>query len=263
MKKLKIAYGMKINFTEKIFKHYFSLRCIPKNEARQQIGSIRIRLNADYFAYSSDGFGNRLVYGYKQQPHKLLDLYLETEATVDWEKYDTNCRLNSIFLLPTAPTAVGTNLSSFCDECHQKFQHLSNDYDKAIQLMKEIHSRMQYVKGSTDIKTPAEEAFSKKKGVCQDYAQIMIATARKLHIPARYVAGIMENETLTHAWVEIFANNRWYGFDPTNNLLVNDSYVVFSRGRDYSDCLVNKGLFFGAMAKQVQDIEVQAKYMEE
>lgn len=83
----------------------------------------------------------------------------------------------------------------------------------------------------------------------------MAAITRKLKIPSRYVAGIMMNESTTHAWVEIFANNRWYGFDPTNNLLVNDTYLVFSRGRDYKDCLVNRGIFFSPFfARQSQTI---------
>ena len=63
----------------------------------------------------------------------------------------------------------------------------------------------------------------------------MIAMLRYLHIPCRYVAGIMENENYTHAWVEVYLENKWYGFDPTNNTEVKDSYIVFARGRDAKD----------------------------
>lgn len=262
MKSFHIKYSLKIFFSQEIHNHYFSLRCIPNSEARQTIDHVRIRLNADYFAFSNDGFGNHFIYGYKQKPHNILDLYLETAAVVDWQKYDVDNHLNSIFCLPTATTAIGDKLELFYQECKNLCMNLKTDYEKAVCIMQRIYQYMHYEKNITDIKTTAEEAYGMGKGVCQDYAQIMIAILRKMKIPARYVAGAMEAEHLTHAWVEVYVNNCWYGLDPTNNLLVNDQYIVFSRGRDYRDCLVNKGIFFGPAAQQIQDILVDVKQFE-
>lgn len=255
MKNLSLDYRLKISFDRKVNHHYFSLKCLPKTEARQTVRDMRISLDADYFSFSRDSFGNRFWYGYRAQEHTALNLHITAKVQTDWQKYDFNNRLNDIFLLPTPQTVVGENLLPFYEKCRTECAALSSDYERALCVMQLVHSAMKYVPGATNIKTTADEAFARRQGVCQDYAQIMAAVTRRLKIPSRYVAGVMMNESATHAWVEIFANNRWYGLDPTNNLLVNDMYIVFSRGRDYKDCLVNRGIFFSpSAAKQTQNI---------
>ncbi len=124
--------------------------------------------------------------------------------------------------------------------------------------MKAVHASMQYQKGSTAITTAAADAFGAGRGVCQDYAQIMISVLRSMHIPARYVAGFMAGEPLTHAWVDVFADGAWRGLDPTNDTVVDDRYIVLSWGRDYADCLVNRGIFYSPEpVRQTQDVSVR------
>ena len=121
--------------------------------------------------------------------------------------------------------------------------------------MHKLHQDLSYEKGVTTFQTTAEEAMKLKKGVCQDYAHILIALLRMMRIPARYVVGMMIGEGFSHAWVEMEADGRWYGLDPTNDVLVGENYIKISHGRDYNDCIVNKGVFTG-MASQKQDISV-------
>lgn len=121
--------------------------------------------------------------------------------------------------------------------------------------MHKLHQDFTYEKGVTTFLTTAEEAMTLKKGVCQDYAHILIALLRMMRIPARYVVGMMTGEGFSHAWVEMEADGKWYGLDPTNDVLVDENYIKISHGRDYDDCIVNKGLFTG-MASQKQDIRV-------
>lgn len=257
MKKFKLQYSLKILFDHEVNNHHFSLKCMPKTEIRQIIDNTRIRLNVDYFSYSNDCFKNRFWYGYKEEIHDNLDVYIEAEAQVDWQNYDFADNLNTVFCLPTKQTVIGKNLAPFLDDCKQACEQMESDYDKALCVMKLVHNCLEYKKNITTIKTTADDAFSYGMGVCQDYAQIVIALLRAMKIPARYVAGVMAGECLTHAWVEFFANGRWYGIDPTNDLLVNDDYIVFSRGRDYKDCLVNKGVFYSPVpVRQKQEILV-------
>lgn len=257
MKKFKLQYSLKILFDNEVHNHHFSLKCMPKTEARQMIDNLKIRLNVDYFSYSNDSFGNRFWYGYEEASHKDLDVYIEADAQVDWQKYETDSKLNTVFSLPTSQTQIGENLKPFLADCNEACKAMDNDYDKALCIMKMVHNCMEYKPNITTIKTTADEAYSYGMGVCQDYAQIVIAILRAMKIPARYVAGVMHGEKLTHAWVEVFAKNRWYGIDPTNDLLVNDDYIVFSRGRDYKDCLVNKGVFYSPVpVRQKQEILV-------
>ena len=102
---------------------------------------------------------------------------------------------------------------------------------------------MTYRPGATTVRTTAEEALSEGMGVCQDYAHIMIALLRLLGIPARYAAGMMEGEGESHGWAEVNCRGYWYGFDPANNLLVNDRYIKISHGRDAGDCRICRGVF--------------------
>lgn len=260
MKNFLIEYRLRLTTDREVNHHFFSLRCLPKTEARQQAQHTRIRVNADYFSYSEDCFGNRFIYGYKDAPGRVLDLYMRSEVRVDYLQYDMSDRLKSVFKMQTPQTEIGENLADFAAYCAQETQALQNDYERCVLVSDLVHAEMEYKKGVTDIKTTADAAFGLKCGVCQDYAQIMAGVLRYMGIPARYVAGAMEGEELTHAWVEAWAGGRWYGFDPTNRLLVSDRYIVFSRGRDYRDCLVNKGIFYSpVLTKQAQEIKISVE----
>lgn len=96
------------------------------------------------------------------------------------------------------------------------------------------------------------------EGVCpvkNIYSHILIAFCHLAQIPARYVVGMLEGEGASHAWVEIYDGGFWYALDPTNNLIVSDSHIKISHGRDYKDCLINQGVFTGN-TEQRQEISV-------
>lgn len=118
-------------------------------------------------------------------------------------------------------------------------------YVYCVRLLHQIYQDMVYVQGVTDIHTTAEEALAGREGVCQDYAHIMIALCRMAGIPSRYVVGMMQGEGCSHAWVEVCADGAWHGMDPTNDRVTDDSYIKISHGRDYQDCIVNRGTFLG------------------
>ena len=86
----------------------------------------------------------------------------------------------------------------------------------------------------------------------------MTAVLRYMGIPARYVAGLMIGEGYTHAWVEVYTRDGWYGLDPTNNLHIDEYYIKLAHGRDYGDCVTDRGCFRGT-AGQVQKIYVKVE----
>lgn len=104
----------------------------------------------------------------------------------------------------------------------------------------------------------AEAAFSRGAGVCQDYAHVMLSLLRLEGIPARYVTGMLLGEGSSHAWVEANCGGYWYGFDPTNDLLVDDSYIRVRCGRDSADCAIIRGTFFG-LSSQTQREQVRVE----
>jgi transglutaminase-like putative cysteine protease len=118
----------------------------------------------------------------------------------------------------------------------------------ANELAQRIRSDFVYDSKATEVSTPAEEAFSRRRGVCQDFAHIMIAAMRGIALPALYVSGYIRTipppgkERLagadaSHAWVSLWcgATLGWKDFDPTNAIPVENDHIVVARGRDYSD----------------------------
>ena len=128
-------------------------------------------------------------------------------------------------------------------------------------LSHEIHTQFDYVPGSTDLLTPLAEFAAQKRGVCQDYAHLMLAAARSRGVPARYVSGYIyagagdgtHGGGATHAWVELFLPGArvWQGFDPTNDILTADHHIKIAVGRDYADVPPTKGLLRAAAGSQM------------
>ncbi len=125
------------------------------------------------------------------------------------------------------------------------------------ELNEQIYTLFSYVPNSTKVDSPIDEALLTREGVCQDFAHIMIALARPLRIPCRYVSGYLfhreENghkdrslEGASHAWVEALVPRLgWTAFDPTNNLIGGDRHIRVAIGRDYSDVPPTRGVYKG------------------
>jgi len=118
-----------------------------------------------------------------------------------------------------------------------------------------IYERFDYAPQTTSVDSPIDEALLARKGVCQDFAHIMITLVRGLGIPCRYVSGYLFHEgnghersasSATHAWVEAFLPELgWVGFDPTNNLVASERHIRTAIGRDYADVPPTRGVFKG------------------
>lgn len=130
-----------------------------------------------------------------------------------------------------------------------------------------VYNNFLYEKGITDAYTTLDEILKIKKGVCQDFAHVLIQMLRTLGITSRYVSGYicpnkngMRGEGATHAWVEVwFDELGWYGVDPTNNLWVEDTHIKLSVGRNFNDCSPVKGTFKG-IANQSLSVYVSVGY---
>jgi transglutaminase-like putative cysteine protease len=134
----------------------------------------------------------------------------------------------------------------------------------AMHLLRIVHTEFAYEKGVTNTTTSTADLLNDRRGVCQDFTHLMIALARLLRIPARYVSGIvhagstdLRGTAQTHAWCELYfpsANENtgaWIGFDPTNNIVVNESYVTVAVGRDYRDVPPNRGVYKGKAKESI------------
>jgi transglutaminase-like putative cysteine protease len=143
-----------------------------------------------------------------------------------------------------------------------------------VDLMHRIRSEFKYDPKATVISTPLEEVFEKRHGVCQDFAHVMIAGLRGLGLPAAYVSGYLrtippegkprlQGADATHAWVSLWCGPRlgWIGFDPTNDLLVENDHIILGVGRDFSDVSPVDGIIVGSR-KQKLSVAVDVMLVE-
>jgi len=126
-------------------------------------------------------------------------------------------------------------------------------------LMHKIHREFSYAPGTTNISTKVSEAFMARRGVCQDFAHIMLACLRSLGLPARYVSGylrttpqpgsdaaLLVGTDASHAWVSVFCPPcGWIDFDPTNDVRVGTDHIVVAWGRDFGDVSPLRGVIVG------------------
>ena len=136
----------------------------------------------------------------------------------------------------------------------ESFDENRNIIEATSEFMARIFNDFKFVSGFSDITTPIEVIFKEKKGVCQDFAQFAISALRSIGIPTRYVSGYIQTlpaqgkEKLfgadaSHAWFSIYIPDfGWADFDPTNNKIPNEEYIVLGYGRDYLDISPLKGV---------------------
>ena len=138
-------------------------------------------------------------------------------------------------------------------------------YRDPLELLLELNSALPreiaYAPKTTRVDSPADDALRNRRGVCQDYAHIMIALVRRMGIPCRYVSGYLfhkkgtktrSSEGATHAWVEAFLPGLgWVGFDPTNDVLADESHVRTAVGRDYADVPPTRGVYKGDASSEL------------
>jgi transglutaminase-like putative cysteine protease len=136
--------------------------------------------------------------------------------------------------------------------------------DGAIELMQRIKRDFVYEIGVTTVSTTAPMSFALRRGVCQDFAHIMISGLRGLGIPAAYVSGYLrtaqtpEDVTLQgadamHAWVLVWCGGSigWYGLDPTNAVHAGTEHVTLAVGRDYADVAPIDGVVFASGGQKI------------
>jgi transglutaminase-like putative cysteine protease len=133
---------------------------------------------------------------------------------------------------------------------------------------KAINGEFVYETGQTDVHAGVEESLALRRGVCQDFAHVLIALCRHAGIPARYVSGYIHSagggETLgaeaSHAWAEAYLGPRgWVGIDPTNDTWIGDHFVRIATGRDYRDVSPVRGVYVGASSSSMSvDVFVEA-----
>jgi transglutaminase-like putative cysteine protease len=210
-----------------------------------------------------DPFGNRVMNLRIEKPHRQLAIRASSRVRVNrgppptqspfWEtvaaeavassRLDADCP--AIALYPSRRVSLFDEATTYAKE---SFTPQRPIFSAASELTRRIRSDFVYDPEATEVSTPAAEAFKRRRGVCQDFAHIMIAALRGIALPALYVSGYIRTippagkERLvgadaSHAWVSLWCGTAlgWRDFDPTNAKPIQNDHIVVARGRDYSD----------------------------
>jgi transglutaminase-like putative cysteine protease len=176
----------------------------------------------------------------------------------DWADLDAQVAADDYWemLLPSQFARSSEPLEQLATEL--KCNRHGNPLELLTELNEAIYRMFAYVPNSTQVDSPIEEALQARRGVCQDFAHIMIALVRPLRVPCRYVSGYMFHrdptqekqdrslEGASHAWVEALVPRLgWVSFDPTNNLIGADRHIRVAIGRDYADVPPTRGVYKG------------------
>src|SRR5262249_29624550 len=127
-----------------------------------------------------------------------------------------------------------------------------------LDLCRRIYAEFKFDTHASTVLTRVQDFFKARRGVCQDFAHLMVASLRSLGLPARYVSGYLETipppgkpklvgSDASHAWASLWCGNQgWVDLDPTNNLLPSDRHITTAWGRDYSDVPPLRGVLVGS-----------------
>ncbi|HXI08531.1 MAG: transglutaminase family protein [Bradyrhizobium sp.] len=230
------------------------LRMSPGSHDGQYVAEWQIDVSTDSrLDVHEDAFGN-VTHVLTHGP--IEDLTIHVEGLI--ETQDTGGVLRgsderfpeSLFLRSTELTAVNPAMAQFARELREE---AGDDILGFLHsLLVQINEHMTFDENPTNSATSAAEAFTLKRGVCQDYAHIFIACARSGGIPARFVSGHflrsdgVTNQQAGHAWAEAFVQDLgWVGFDAANGICTTDAHARVAVGLDYLGAAPIRGTRYG------------------
>jgi transglutaminase-like putative cysteine protease len=237
------------------------------------------------FGHRKDYFGNDVTTFAVFEKHKQLEATARSLVDLEPPRADTlisgaweqaRSLLSSAaagpaleafeFLFDSPFVSAGPELAAYARPTFTSGRPLM---DALQELSHRIHTEFSYEPNSTSIEMPLTRILESRRGVCQDFAHIMIGAVRSLRLAARYVSGYLRSGTnfqgaqASHAWVAVFVPEiGWQEFDPTNDVMPSDGHITLAWGRDYGDVTPVKGITLGGGGQMV-DIEVLVEPQEQ
>jgi transglutaminase-like putative cysteine protease len=259
--KTSYSYASKVAYAHHI------LRLTPVDRVRQRVRASAIDI-APVPVERQEGydfFGNRLTWIVIEEPHSELSIGVaarivveaktetDTLASPAWEVIrDEGFGVSEIGPLSSAHFLFASRQVKLDpvirDYARESFAPARPVLDGAADLMRRIKNDFVYEIGATDASTTPTRAFELRRGVCQDFAHVMISGLRGLGVPAAYISGylrtaprdgrrVLQGADAMHAWVSVWCGTTlgWVGLDPTNAVFASDDHIVMAVGRDYAD----------------------------
>lgn len=254
------------------------VRIAPSSRARMAIedATVAIDPKPDESSERRDFFGNLVLDIALERPHTELEIVctadvtltphdpVDAAATPPWEQIRetvaTSADLSPAgpvhYLFPSRLVPVDPAIRAWAEAC---FPAGACVLAGGLALNEQIKDEFTYDPTATDVTTPTREAFALRRGVCQDFAHVMISALRSLGLPAAYVSGYLrttpppgqprlEGADAMHAWVALWCgpDAGWQGLDPTNAIRAGIDHIPVAVGRDYADVSPVDGVIVAA-----------------
>jgi transglutaminase-like putative cysteine protease len=248
----------------------------PRMRVNQTVLEYELAANPapDFSSSHEDYFGNEVTVFAIEEPHRELTITarslvsltprapLEMEISPPWEEVREQVRRGVTpqtfeagqFVFESPLIQLDRGFASYASASFPAGRRLLEGVDD---LSRRIFTEFRYDPRATTVTTPVAEVLASRRGVCQDFAQLMIACLRSLDLPARYVSGYVRSDgslvgaAASHAWVSVYCPEfGWQDFDPTNNLQP-EEHITLAWGRDYSDVTPVKGVALGGGEQDV------------
>jgi transglutaminase-like putative cysteine protease len=274
---LEVQHETRFEYSEAAIESLTELRMEPVSDSHQSCHSYHLAVSpqAEPFRYI-DGFGNRVHHFSLLMPHLVVrilsasvvethpgprDLAASTaRLPLDRSKYPLEVLDFVQFRGSVRQTPLlEPVLASLRPKPGKPIAAL------ALEVSQFIHERFEYARDATLATSPVDEVLRKAKGVCQDFAHLMIAVLRSFEVPTRYVSGYIHRpnkESQSHAWCEVwFPDLGWIGIDPTNDKVIDEDFVKVAIGRDFTDVPPNKGVC-RTQGKESISVRVETRQLE-
>jgi transglutaminase-like putative cysteine protease len=243
------------------------VRKTPRNDASQYVRRWRIEVDADCrLEKGEDAFGNITHMFAIEGPIASLSVMIEGEVeTTDQNGLvsETSERFPlSFWKRPSSLTEPDASIRSFARDI--AMSEGGDPLTSAHAICSAIHKEFEFLPGETDATTPASEVLKARRGVCQDFAHLFIASARSLDLPARYVSGYYhlthtDSQSAGHAWAELHVTGLgWVSFDPANNTCGTERHVRLAVAPDYLDAPIRGSRIGGGKEELTVAVEVAA-----
>jgi transglutaminase-like putative cysteine protease len=280
----KITHTTDYKYSDPVAEAYLELRLTPPVNERQTIFDHEIAIDpVTRVSGYHDYFGNRV--DFISLPFRHSRLVIENEAvvethpvplperalelTVQESRQILSSALPFVFdyLQPTEMVKIGREATQWARRFFSGRQILREALEE---LNHAIHQEFKYSKGATEFSTDLSTVWRARRGVCQDFAHVMLSVLRTAGVPSRYVCGYLQTalpgdadssglvgSLATHAWVEILVPGQiWIALDPTNNRWCGEQHVAVSLGRDADDAAPIRGTFKGS-GRQSMKVKVK------
>jgi transglutaminase-like putative cysteine protease len=256
-----IRHFTRYRYSRAVWQSMMEVRMHPRSEGNQRCFVFQLSVNprARIFGYT-DSYGNLVHHFDLPARHSQLTIIsdalvnIESQASIPdsipyraWQELEELIERKDYWdmLMPSHFARSSPSLEQLAEEIGVNERKKRSPLAFLQDINSGIYDTFSYVKKSTAVNSPIEDALRSRQGVCQDFAHIMIALVRNARIPCRYVSGYLyhgaENghsvaEGATHAWVEaLLPELGWVGFDPTINRLASEQHIRTATGRDYAD----------------------------